>query len=63
MKKEIQMAAQRQKIKKIVQVYKKVLEKLGLHIEKIILYGSYACFGIERWRVRSGSRGSFPRHS
>jgi len=29
MKKEIQMAAQRQKIKKIVQVYKKSLGKIG----------------------------------
>ncbi len=36
------MVAQRQKVRKIVQAYKKSLERLGLHIEKIILYGSYA---------------------
>ena len=36
------MPKTRQKIKEVVQRYKQSLAKLGIHVERVILYGSYA---------------------
>jgi hypothetical protein len=36
------MFGRRRKIKRIIEGYKKELEVLGIHPEKIVLYGSYA---------------------